>query len=145
MCASLCCTPNLLLCNQAASIWIWHDSVCCRCVYSGSWDYTVRVWHRNSLDLAGIVPFDDWVFSLASRGQHLLAGASSRLHILDIATLKPLRTLWHQVRPIGFPALHYSFASLKLSSMSANPSPAAWLPARLLLFSRAKIATCCEP
>lgn len=72
-------------------------SICCRCIYSGSWDYSVRVWHRSSLELAGIVPFDDWVFGLASRGDHLLAGVSCRLHVLDTTTLKPLKTLYHQV------------------------------------------------
>ncbi|KAL3152980.1 hypothetical protein ABBQ38_012009 [Trebouxia sp. C0009 RCD-2024] len=66
------------------------------CIYSGSWDYSVRVWHRSSLELAGIVPFDDWVFSLASRGDHLLAGVSSHLLVLDTTTLKPLKTLCHQ-------------------------------------------------
>ena len=73
--------------------------VACSCIYSGSWDYSVRVWHRSSLALAGIVPFDDWVFSLNSRADHLLAGVSSRLHVLDLATLKPLKRIWHQVRP----------------------------------------------
>ncbi len=47
--------------------------------------------------MAGVVPFDDWVFSLASRGEHLLAGVSSRLHVLDVSTLKPLKRIWHQV------------------------------------------------
>lgn len=67
-----------------------------QCIYSGSWDYSVRVWHRSSLTMAGVVPFDDWVFSLASRGDHLLAGISSRLHVLDVHTLKPLKRIWHQ-------------------------------------------------
>ncbi|KAL0022798.1 hypothetical protein WJX79_009380 [Trebouxia sp. C0005] len=67
-----------------------------QCIYSGSWDYSVRVWHRSSLTMAGVVPFDDWVFSLASRGEHLLAGVSSRLHVLDVTTLKPLKRIWHQ-------------------------------------------------
>lgn len=69
----------------------------CRCIYSGSWDYTMRVWQRNSLQLAAIVPFDDWVFSLASRGGHVLAGLSSRFHVLDQCTLQPLKQLYHQV------------------------------------------------
>ena len=43
------------------------------------------------------MPFDDWVFGLASRGNHLLAGVTSRLHVLDTTTLKPLKTLYHQV------------------------------------------------
>ena len=106
----LLCAAQAMLkslpCKWAASTQAHSNPVCCSCIYSGSWDYSIRVWHRNSLDLAGILPFDDWVFSLASRGQHLLAGASSRLHVLDITTLKPLRTLWHQVCPQGFPALY---------------------------------------
>ncbi|KAL0026865.1 hypothetical protein WJX77_007746 [Trebouxia sp. C0004] len=67
-----------------------------QCIYSGSWDYSVRIWHRSSLTMAGVVPFDDWVFSLASRGEHLLAGVSSRLHVLDVTTLQPLKRIWHQ-------------------------------------------------
>lgn len=78
--------------DSSQSLW-----ALCRCIYSGSWDYSVRVWHRSSLELAGIVPFDDWVFSLASRGDHLFAGVSSHLLVLDTTTLKPLKTLCHQV------------------------------------------------
>ena len=57
----------------------------------------MRVWQRNSLQLAAIVPFDDWVFSLASRGGHVLAGLSSRFHVLDQCSLQPLKQLYHQV------------------------------------------------
>lgn len=57
----------------------------------------MRVWQRSSLQLAAVVPFDDWVFSLASRGGHVLAGLSSRFHILDQSTLQPLKCLRHQV------------------------------------------------
>lgn len=74
----------------------------CRCIYSGSWDYTMRVWHRNNLQLAAVVPFDDWVFSLASRGGHVLAGLSSRFHVLDQCTLQPLKRLYHPVCYIAF-------------------------------------------
>ena len=89
----------------------------CRCIYSGSWDYSVRVWHRSSLDLAGIVPFDDWVFGLASRGEHLLAGVTSRLHVLDTTTLKPLKTLHHQV------GNHFALQQLCASSLVTTLKP----------------------
>ena len=84
-------------CSSSCTCSVSNCACLCRCIYSGSWDYSVRVWHRSGLDLAGIVPFDDWVFGLASRGDHLLAGVTSRLHILDTTTLKPLKTLHHQV------------------------------------------------
>lgn len=70
------------------------------------------MWHRSSLDLAGIVPFDDWVFGLASRGDHLLAGVTSRLHVLDTATLKPLKTLCHQVCNHVYPLQNRCASSL---------------------------------
>ena len=63
--------------------------------------------------MAGVVPFDDWVFSLASRGEHLLAGVSSRLHVLDVTTLKPLKRIWHQVIQVHAPC---SFVDVKTSS-----------------------------
>eukprot|EP00884_Botryococcus_braunii_P022177 jgi/Botrbrau1/8643/Bobra.0196s0037.1 len=32
------------------------------CLYSGSWDYTARIWWRNGLTLASTLAFDDWVW-----------------------------------------------------------------------------------
>ena len=75
----------------------------------------MRVWHRNSLQLAAVVPFDDWVFSLASRGGHVLAGLSSRFHVLDQCTLQPLKRLYHPVCYISsLPGVYDAKASIAL-------------------------------
>ena len=114
-----------------------HGLCVCRCIYSGSWDYSVRVWHRSSLELAGVVPCDDWVFSLASRGDHLLAGAASRLLVSDLTTLKPLKQIQHQVKPgfkrrlIGYWSSHVQhFFIFFFASRSAQPE----LSSNIILF-----------
>ena len=31
-----------------------------RCIYSGSWDYSVRVWSRSRLTETALLSYDDW-------------------------------------------------------------------------------------
>lgn len=55
-------------------------------LYSGSWDYTVRVWSRTSWECIQILKFDDWVCSVAARGHHLLVSAGSDVLVHDNST-----------------------------------------------------------
>lgn len=86
----------------------------------------MRVWQRSSLQLAAIVPFEDWVFSLASRGGHVLAGLSRKFHVLDQCTLQPLRCVLHQVScyRVAWLPLHIAIARLS-DSISPRSAPQA--------------------
>ena len=46
-----------------------------RCIYSGSWDYTVRIWGRTTLRTLSVLPCADWVWGVCPRGRHLLVRA----------------------------------------------------------------------
>jgi len=54
------------------------------CIYSGSWDYSVRVWCRARLRQTALLSYDDWVWSVCPRLPHLLARAHAppRLHTM---------------------------------------------------------------
>ena len=70
-------------------------------LYSGSWDYTCRVWGpggengdtRNAWVQLDTCTYPDWVWYVAARGPYLFASASRQVHIQDRATLAPIRTL----------------------------------------------------
>lgn len=41
-------------------------------MYSGSWDYTVRIWSRSRLKCLSVIPCSDWVWGVCPRGKNLL-------------------------------------------------------------------------
>ena len=49
----------------------------CRCIYSASWDCTVRIWNRETLRRESLLAFPDWVHAAKPRGGHLLVCPSS--------------------------------------------------------------------
>ncbi|KAK9802744.1 hypothetical protein WJX73_006604 [Symbiochloris irregularis] len=59
-------------------------------IYSGSWDYTVRMWTRGSHAQApqctAVLSFDDWVGSVCARGSHLLVAAGRSALVHDLHT-----------------------------------------------------------
>mmetsp|Transcript_18851 Transcript_18851/g.40588 ORF Transcript_18851/g.40588 Transcript_18851/m.40588 type:complete len:567 (-) Transcript_18851:1282-2982(-) len=63
-------------------------------LYSGSWDCTVRIHSRlqsNSWELASCLTYDDWVFSVAARGKHLLVAAGVDVYCHDLSTGQVVR------------------------------------------------------
>ena len=63
----------------------------CRCLFSGGWDYAVRIWARQGLTCAGTLAFDDWVWCVAPRGDNLLVSAGVMVHVHDLGTGRQLR------------------------------------------------------
>ena len=63
----------------------------CRCLFSGGWDYAVRIWARQGLACAGTLAFDDWVWCVAPRGDNLLVSAGVKVHVHDLGTGRQLR------------------------------------------------------
>lgn len=63
----------------------------CRCLFSGGWDYAVRIWARHGLACAGTLAFDDWVWCVAPRGDNLLVSAGVKVHVHDLGTGRQLR------------------------------------------------------
>lgn len=58
-------------------------------LYSGSWDYTVRAWRRGGGDdweCSSVLRYDDWVYSVAARGGHLLVSAGVEVLVHDLET-----------------------------------------------------------
>jgi WD40 repeat protein len=62
-------------------------------LFTGSWDYTVRLWSRSSegsgggiWGCAGVLTYDDWVGPLAARGRSLLVAAGQMVHVHDMET-----------------------------------------------------------
>ncbi|PRW44244.1 F-box WD-40 repeat-containing protein [Chlorella sorokiniana] len=64
-------------------------------IASGSWDCSVRLWNRASLECVAMVHTDDWVSSLAVKGSLLAAacGTSVLLFRLEGSTLTRLGSL----------------------------------------------------
>eukprot|EP00891_Asterochloris_glomerata_P007223 jgi/Astpho2/7223/Aster-x1425 len=61
------------------------------CLFSGGWDYAVRIWARHGLACAGTLAFDDWVWCVAPRGDNLLVSAGVKVHVHDLGTGRQLR------------------------------------------------------
>lgn len=61
------------------------------CLYSGSWDYTVRVWHRKRWSCVSVLKYEDWVWSVVARGPHLLVSTGSEVHVHDASTAQLVR------------------------------------------------------
>lgn len=68
-----------------------------RALFSGSWDYSVRVWDRDagsidddgyeaegSIQCTQIVNFDDWVLDMKARGDRLYVAAGPSVYAVDI-------------------------------------------------------------
>ncbi|KAL6753091.1 WD40-repeat-containing domain protein [Haematococcus lacustris] len=66
-------------------------------LYSGSWDYTVRVWSREEgengpgFQCVNVLGYDDWVGSVTARGGHLLVSAGVEVLVHDLGTGQVLR------------------------------------------------------
>ncbi|KAK9838471.1 hypothetical protein WJX81_001301 [Elliptochloris bilobata] len=61
------------------------------CIYSGSWDYSVRMWSRSRLTETALLSYDDWVWSVCPRVPHLLVAAGSLAVVHDLGTGRILR------------------------------------------------------
>eukprot|EP00878_Enallax_costatus_P004696 GHUV01004944.1.p1 GENE.GHUV01004944.1~~GHUV01004944.1.p1 ORF type:complete len:937 (+),score=344.31 GHUV01004944.1:194-3004(+) len=61
------------------------------CLYSGSWDYTVRCWRRGSWDCISVLKYQDWVWSVVARGGMLLVASGPEVHVHDLPTGKVVR------------------------------------------------------
>lgn len=42
-------------------------ALCASNIFSGSWDYSVRIWDRDTLACRALLSFPDWVDCLAPR------------------------------------------------------------------------------
>jgi WD40 repeat protein len=56
------------------------------CLYSGSWDYSVRVWRRGAWECVSVHKYQDWVWSVVARGPNLLVAAGTEVHVHDLQT-----------------------------------------------------------
>ncbi|EIE19917.1 WD40 repeat-like protein [Coccomyxa subellipsoidea C-169] len=61
------------------------------CIYSGSWDYTVRIWGRSRLKPIAVLSCSDWVWGVCPRGPNLLVAAGQSACVFDQSTCRPLR------------------------------------------------------
>uniref|UniRef100_A0A383VA13 Uncharacterized protein n=1 Tax=Tetradesmus obliquus TaxID=3088 RepID=A0A383VA13_TETOB len=61
------------------------------CLYSGSWDYTVRCYRRGSWDCISVLKYQDWVWSVVARGGLLLVASGPEVHVHDLPTGKLVR------------------------------------------------------
>jgi WD40 repeat protein len=59
-------------------------------IYSGSWDMSVRIWDRNSMECVTKFRHRDWVWALAPRGTTVAVTAGKNLYIWEITTGEPL-------------------------------------------------------
>lgn len=55
-------------------------------LYSGSWDMSIRVWDRNTLQTLNQFLHNDWVWALVPRGRRVLSTAGSHVYTWDIET-----------------------------------------------------------
>jgi WD40 repeat protein len=53
-------------------------------IYSGSWDMTVRVWDRNTLECSKILLHDDWVWSLVPHDTTIVSTSGSDIYVWDV-------------------------------------------------------------
>eukprot|EP00197_Chlamydomonas_leiostraca_P015344 CAMPEP_0202861150 /NCGR_PEP_ID=MMETSP1391-20130828/2639_1 /ASSEMBLY_ACC=CAM_ASM_000867 /TAXON_ID=1034604 /ORGANISM="Chlamydomonas leiostraca, Strain SAG 11-49" /LENGTH=547 /DNA_ID=CAMNT_0049540483 /DNA_START=115 /DNA_END=1759 /DNA_ORIENTATION=+ len=79
--------PSLVLCEHkgpVAAMCMTQDLL-----FTGSWDYTVRVWERSKWESGAssrVWMYDDWVGCVAARGPHLLVAAGPEVYVHDVAT-----------------------------------------------------------
>ncbi|KAJ4754821.1 F-box/WD-40 repeat-containing protein [Rhynchospora pubera] len=59
-------------------------------IYSGSWDMTVRVWDRSSMECVTKLRHRDWVWALCPRDNTVAVTAGKNLYIWEISTGEPL-------------------------------------------------------
>ncbi|OIT22962.1 PREDICTED: F-box/WD-40 repeat-containing protein At5g21040-like [Nicotiana attenuata] len=77
--------------NQNMEFRVWeHDGpITCLALdfnrmYSGSWDTSIRVWNRSSLECLKVLIHNDWVWSLGPHDATLVSTAGSDLYVWDI-------------------------------------------------------------
>ncbi|BDA51263.1 probable E3 ubiquitin ligase complex SCF subunit sconB at N-terminal half [Coccomyxa sp. Obi] len=61
------------------------------CIFSGSWDYTVRIWGRSRLKTMAVLSCSDWVWGVCPRGPNLLVAAGRSACVFDQSTSRALR------------------------------------------------------
>ncbi|CAL8466377.1 g5913 [Coccomyxa elongata] len=61
------------------------------CIFSGSWDYTVRMWGRSRLKTLAVLQCSDWVWGVCPRGSNLLVAAGRSACVFDQSTYRALR------------------------------------------------------
>jgi WD40 repeat protein len=59
-------------------------------IYSGSWDMSVRIWDRSSMECVTKLRHSDWVWALAPRGTTVAVTAGKNLYMWEISTGDPL-------------------------------------------------------
>lgn len=72
-------------------------------LFSGSWDYSVRIWDRRQasasyeegesiIQCSQIVHFDDWVLDLKRQKDTLYAAAGADVHVIDLGKGEAIKT-----------------------------------------------------
>ncbi|XP_059300240.1 F-box/WD-40 repeat-containing protein At5g21040-like [Lycium ferocissimum] len=74
--------------NMEFEVWEHEGPITCLALdfnrmYSGSWDMSVRVWDRSSLECLKVLIHNDWVWNLAPHDTTVASTAGSDLYIWD--------------------------------------------------------------
>lgn len=69
-------------------------------LFSGSWDYSIRVWDKSdveSIECVQLLQCDDWVVDMKRTGDQLFVACGSRIHSLQVqgGSLRKLNTMKH--------------------------------------------------
>lgn len=86
------------ICKESCEICLWghNGPVIClgldgHSIYSGSWDMSIRVWDRESMECVKVLMHMDWVWSLVVRGPRVFSASGSDVYTWDVESGKRLR------------------------------------------------------